>query len=181
MQVIIHYPANQFAMFDHKLIADYLRRSYTAVDGLWFMKVEERLDFAEALALDVAVWQIMAKIQCRKAKELLQLPGSGLADLLQALHLKFVAEEYGYQVTSQQPDRLEIEITLCPWMELLRKSKRQHLAKPVADAICLPDFQYWANEFNPQIEATLPQCNCYGAGTCRLVLELRDDRSSIGQ
>ena len=34
---------------DDKQTVEYLRRSYSAVDGLWFMKVEEKRGFEEAL------------------------------------------------------------------------------------------------------------------------------------
>ena len=44
---------------------EYFRRSYTAVDGLWFMKVEERMGFEQALQIDEAVWRILPKIQAR--------------------------------------------------------------------------------------------------------------------
>ncbi len=32
-----------------KQVADFFRRSYTAVDGLWFMKAEEKHGFEAAL------------------------------------------------------------------------------------------------------------------------------------
>ena len=53
-----------------KQIAEYFKRSYTAVDGLWFMKVEERYGFDTALDIDNDVWQVMPKIQARKLKTL---------------------------------------------------------------------------------------------------------------
>jgi len=158
-------------MFDDRTICEYLRRSYFAADGLWFMKVEERLDFEEALRLDVEVWGILAKIQARKARELLAIEGRTLADLMSALQLRFAAEQYGYGIVSQQPNRIEIEIAACPWIELLRKSGREDLAARVAEAICPTDLGGWAREFDPAIRVTLPQRMCEGATACRLVLE----------
>ena len=35
-----------------KQIAAYFHRSYTAADGLWFMKVEEKCGFDTALEID---------------------------------------------------------------------------------------------------------------------------------
>ena len=63
---------------------EYFRRSYTAVDGLWFMKIEETLGFDEALRLDEAVWKVLPKIQARALKEMMHLQ-SGLPGLWQAL------------------------------------------------------------------------------------------------
>jgi len=59
---------------------EYFRLSYTAVDGLWFMKVEERMGFEQALQIDEAVWAVLPKIQARALKAMMNLP-SGLAGL----------------------------------------------------------------------------------------------------
>ncbi|UCH33651.1 MAG: hypothetical protein JSV65_13920 [Armatimonadota bacterium] len=159
-------------MFDDRAIADYLRRCYVAVDGLWFMKVEERLDFDEALRLDVAVWRVLGKIQARKAQEVLRIQGRALADLMAALSFKWQAEQLGYRIVSQQPNRAEIEFAECPWIELLRKSNREHLAARVADAICPTEYTAWAREFDPTITVSWPERMCDGKPACRLVLEI---------
>ena len=159
-------------MFDDRVVAEYLRRSYFAADGLWFMKVEERLGFDEALRLDVEVWSILAKIQARKARELLGVEGGSLADLVEALRLRFTAEGYSFTVAGETPEHAEIEISGCPWVELLRKSGRQELAARVADAICPTDLGAWAREFDPAITVSFPERICDGCGTCRVVLEV---------
>ena len=56
---------------DPNILVEYLRRSYFVVDGLWFVKTEETSSFDHALDLDEEVWRILAKIQTRKARELL--------------------------------------------------------------------------------------------------------------
>jgi hypothetical protein len=158
-------------MPDEHCIAEYLRRSYTAIDGLWFMKVEERLDFDEALLLDVAVWKVMAKIQARKACELLGLQGATLAELLAALELKFAAEQYMYEIRRPSPDSAEITVTGCPWMVLMEKSGRMHLADRVANAICGVEYEAWAKEFGSGITTAVGERRCNGDPVCRIVLE----------
>ena len=54
---------------------EYFRRSYTAADGLWFMMVEERLGFEQALQIDEAVWKVLPKIQARTMKGMMHLAG----------------------------------------------------------------------------------------------------------
>lgn len=158
-------------MVDTECIVEYLRRSYTAVDGLWFMKVEERLDFDEALLLDVAVWKVVAKIQARKACELLGLKGETLPELVAALELKFAAEQYAYRVARQDATRAEIEIEVCPWMAMMEKSGRMHLADRVANAICGTEYEAWATEFGGGIQSAVRERRCNGARVCRIVLE----------
>jgi hypothetical protein len=72
---------------------EYFRRSYTAVDGLWFMKVEESLGFDEALRLDEAVWKVLPKIQARALKGMMHLEG-GLEGLAQALSARLALEGF---------------------------------------------------------------------------------------
>jgi len=143
--------------------ADYLRRCYEAVDGLWFVKVEEDLGFARALDLDERVWKIVPKIQARKAKELTGA-GDGLPGLAQALALSFEAE--GFQVSlTTGPGRLLVSVRACPWVELLRKSQRMHLAEPIARVICSATWSTWAREFG--VTFFLDELACSRDG-CRL-------------
>jgi hypothetical protein len=156
---------------DPNAIVEYLRRSYFAADGLWFVKAEEAHGFEEALRLDVEVWRVLGKIQARRAREILGVEGRTAADLVAALDLKFAAEQYDYRVVSVGPERAEIEITGCPWIALLQKSGREHLAARVAEAICATDYQAWAREFDPALRAALPQGMCGGGQACRVVFE----------
>ena len=81
-----------------QVLVEYLRRSYTAADGLWFMIVEEAHDFEHALALDEKVWQILPKIQVRKAREVLGITGNSLADLTACFSLKLRADGHLFRV-----------------------------------------------------------------------------------
>jgi len=164
------------AMFEDSVIADYLRRAYFAVDGLWFVKVEERLGFDEAIALDRRVWSVLAKIEARQARALLGLEEGRITDMAKALELKFTAERYGYTIRSETRRRVEIKVTACPWLELLRKSGREHLADAVGMAICPEEYRTWADEFDPGITVSLPRRLCAGDESCRLILESSQDR-----
>ena len=55
-----------------KEIAEYLHRCYTAVDGLMFVKVEEKYGFDVAPNIDEEVWKVMPKIQSRFLKNKLK-------------------------------------------------------------------------------------------------------------
>ena len=74
-----------------KDISSYFQRSYTAVDGLWFMKVEERDGFEETLDVDDEVWKIMAKIQARTLKSFSRLE-HGVDALFECLTTKLSLE-----------------------------------------------------------------------------------------
>lgn len=145
-----------------------LRRSYGAVDGLWFVMCEERLGFEAALELDDEVWQVMPKIQARKAREVLGLTGNSLADLAQALSLKLTAEGHEFEVQLEE-ERLEVRITRCPWHEALVKADRLHMAEDIARQICGNECQGWAKEFGREGEFAVSESRCAGGEGCGFV------------
>ena len=126
--------------------AEYFRRSYTAVDGLWFMKVEERLGFDEALRLDEAVWKVLPKIQARALKGMMHLPG-GLAGLKPALCVRLELEGFEYEMEPRS-EGFAVIVKRCPWHDLMIKSGRGDLSEKVSDLICRVENSVWASEFS---------------------------------
>ena len=130
---------------------EYFRRSYTAVDGLWFMKVEEKLGFDEALRLDEAVWKVLPKIQARALKGMMHLEG-GLQGLQQALSARLALEGFDYEMEKRE-DGFAVIVKRCPWHDLMIKSGRGELSERVSDLICRVENSVWASEFSGVGEA----------------------------
>lgn len=143
-------------------IAALLRRSYMAVDGLWFVMAEQRHGYEAALALDEDVWKVMPKIQARKAREVLGVAGNELGDLARCLGLKLASEGHDFEV-SLTGDQLEMRIVHCVWRDIFEKAQRLHIAKDIARNICLNKGAGWAAEFNAQFRFDL-NCSLCGAG-----------------
>jgi len=80
-------------------ISEYFHRCYKAVDGLWFMKIEEKIGFDAALDVDNEVWKVMPKIQAGMIKSMLKLNNGsdalfkGLTTKLELEGFKFKAEK----------------------------------------------------------------------------------------
>lgn len=125
---------------------EYFHRSYTAVDGLWFMKIEEQLGFEAALKIDEAVWRILPKIQARTLKGMMGLE-SGLADLQAALSERLEMEGFKFEMR-QKEDVLEVTVSRCPWNQIMIKCGRGHLSEQVSNVICWVENEAWANEFS---------------------------------
>ena len=158
-------------------LLEMLRRSYFAVDGLWFVMLEEEDCLERAMEVDERVWEIMPKIQARKARELLGIDGHPTADLVRCLALKLSAEGHTYERRSTNPQHAEIVVTKCPWRNVLESAGRTHLGPEIADRICSTEAAVWAREFSPEggpaIEATLVESICHRADRCRFVFEQR--------
>jgi hypothetical protein len=150
-------------------IADYFHRSFTAVDGLWFMKLEEQIGFDAALDVDVAVWRVMPKIQARKMKELTGLD-AGIEALCECFTTKLTIEHYQFTTTRlADGSGFEIAIADCPWVNLLTKSNRGHLADQIGQRICGIEYPTWAREFGGEtIACEFGDRLCQGCVQCVL-------------
>ena len=80
---------------------EYFRRSYTAADGLWFMKVEEQYGFLKALQVDEAVWRVLPKIQARTIKSMMDLE-LGLDGLQEAIDARLSLEGFAFVLERQE-------------------------------------------------------------------------------
>lgn len=149
-----------------KQVADFFRRCYAAVDGLWCMKVEDRYGFEAALEVDNDVWKVFPKIQARKLKELTKL-SSGIADLRDCFTTKLSLEGYSYTVENiDDRDGFQITIDRCPWHNIMVDSAREELSARVGSTICSNEYSVWTTEFGDDI-LWEQQCRlCEGSATC---------------
>ncbi|MFC1941591.1 DUF6125 family protein [Chloroflexota bacterium] len=151
-----------------KQIIEYLHRCYTAVDGLWFMKLEDKHGFDTALEIDTDVWRIMPKIQARALKAMAN-PEDGIEGLMDCFSFKMMVEDYTFTTEKiENPDGYRIIINKCPWLELLVKSGRENLAGTIGTAICNNDSSAWAAEFGDDIKFKLQDQMCKDSSQCIL-------------
>lgn len=151
--------------FTDAQIADFLRRSYFVVDGLWFVKTEEARGFDEAMALDEAVWEVMSKIQARTAKKLLGITEGSIRDLAKAFQLKLSSEGHEFDVDVSD-NEFSLTVRVCPWFEVLRSSGRTGIAEVIADRICAREFAGWAREFEPGAALEFGKRLCVESDRC---------------
>ena len=154
-------------MDEAKALIEYLRRSYTAVDGLWFVMVEEAYGFEQALELDEQVWEILPKIQARQARQVLGITGNSCDDLAACFSLKLRADGHQFQVR-QTSDTAQFTIHHCAWLELLRASGREELAEQISGRICPTECRVWCAEFGGQFELAMPRTMCQGGDVCEI-------------
>jgi len=149
-------------------IVEYLHRSYTAVDGLWFMKIEEESGFDKALEIDTKVWQIIPKIQSRFLKSKTG-HSEGLLGLLVCFKIKLKLDGFEFRIRNNiKNHNIEFNISKCPWYDLLVKSDRADISEKIGSKICRTEYSVWANEFGNNIEFELPEQLCNGGTNCRL-------------
>jgi len=146
--------------------AQYYYRSFAVVDGLWFMKAEEKHGFNAALAIDREVWSVLPKIQARILKS--KMPsGAGLPALREAIETKLTLEHYSFSVAEDgDGNGFTVSIYKCPWYDLMVKSGRERLAEKVGRAICPVEYGTWASEFGETISVEFLALLCGGKECC---------------
>ncbi|MBN1245601.1 L-2-amino-thiazoline-4-carboxylic acid hydrolase [Candidatus Bathyarchaeota archaeon] len=152
-------------------IIEFFKRSYKASDGLWFMKVEEKYGFNAALEIDKEVWKVMPKIQARMIKAMLR-KSEGEAALLKSLTTKLTLEDFKFKV-EQKENGFQIQISDCPWHNLMVKSVREKYSEKVGTAICNIEYSVWTSEFDENTQFTLRTQKCKGSKHCLLTFNRR--------
>ena len=145
---------------------EFFHRSYTALDGLWFMKVEEKHGFNTALEIDKEVWKVMPKIQARIIKAMLKKEEAEVV-LAKSLTTKLSLEGFKFKV-EQRENEFQIQISDCPWHNLMVKSGREKYSKKVGTTICNVEYSVWASEFDEKIQFKLSSQKCGGSEHCLL-------------
>jgi hypothetical protein len=159
------------AVLSDEQVAEYFHRSYQAVDGLWFMKVEEKYGFDIALQTDKEVWKVMPKIQARMIKSMLKID-AGEAALRESLEAKLALEGFKFQV-EQGENGFRIRVSDCPWHNLIVKSGREEFSEKVGTVICGVEYSVWASEFDENVQFRLSAQKCKGSERCILEFKKR--------
>lgn len=169
--------AGEKKTYSDQCLAQFLKRSYGAVDGLWFVKVEEAFGFEHALELDRQVWAVMAKIQARKARELLCVEGNAPADLARCVGLKFAGDGQDADV-SHSTDGVRVRLPACMWFDVMRRTGRDDVARRIGEVICPTEMAVWAEEFGGGYEVSIPSRLCAGGECCEIAFTIAHTAST---
>ena len=152
-----------------KEASEYLQRCYTAVDGLWFVKVEEKSGFDTALNIDEEVWKVVPKIQARFLKNKLKRD-CGLEALLECFSAKLKLDGFKFK-TNKTGSTVKITISTCPWHNIMIKSSRTSLSEKIGSRICAVECSVWADEFGKNISFEPKDKICKGDPSCIIIFK----------
>jgi len=164
----VYYPFQDqtvIGLTDEQILR-YFHRSFTAVDGLWFLKSEERYGFDEALETDRRVWEVLPKIQARMIKSFRNLD-KGIGALHDCLTTKLTLDGFKFKSASSLK-AFVIVIKECPWHNIMVQSKRASLSAIIGKMVCDTEYSVWAAEFDDKIVFHPEDRICEGAKFCVL-------------
>jgi hypothetical protein len=150
---------------------EYMHQNFTKVDGLWFVKVEERFGFDTALETDEEVWQVIPKMQARFLKKKLALE-DGFLSFAVCIKNKLRLDNFDFTATKRKGS-LKIVIARCPWHQTMIKSGRKELSKKIGSTICPAEYTAFANEFGAKIDFKIACRICTGDASCTMLFQER--------
>ena len=97
---------------------------YTALDGLWFLSVEEEYGHDVATKLDVKVWESLIPREAERIGNARKLTGGGIEAIIEAFKLRpsFFTKEYK---VIRGENRAVVRVTRCRSLDAMERDKRE--------------------------------------------------------
>lgn len=128
-------------------------RNLWAVDGLYFLGIEEKFDTESATEIDRNVWEIMGKIEARRIKEAFGIEGDDIPSMIGALRLSSWSLDLEDKQIVEEEDRVIFRNTDC-------RVQRTRLKKGLSEFPCKNVrwgfLKSFAKEINENFEV---ECN----------------------
>jgi len=109
---------------------DFLLRQYQIVDGIWFLAVEGKYGFDEALDLNQEVWGKINSLIAKDVRKRFHIKGRGISAIIEAWSYFPWSHIFEYEV-KQTKDKAVLRILKCPPQEArLRQEKEELPCRP---------------------------------------------------
>lgn len=139
-------------------IADFIflhLRNIWAVDGLYYLSIEEKWGTIEATEIDRKVWEVMGKIEARKLKNFLKIEKNDIPSLMEILQYSGWALDLEDKEVIIDENKGIIKNVKCRVQNTrLKKGLKEFGCKPVR----LSFLKSFAKEINPDIEVKCKLC-----------------------
>ena len=139
-------------------LADYVfmhLRNMWAVDGLYYLGIEEDFSTEAATEIDRKVWEVMGKIEVRRLRELFDIKENDIPSLMKTLSLSGWALDLEDKEIIVEKDRAILRNVKC-------RVQNTRLSKGLVEFGCKPVrwgfLKSFAKEFNPNIEVKCNVC-----------------------
>lgn len=139
-------------------IADFIflhLRNLWAVDGLYYLGIEETFGIEAATEIDRKVWDVMGKIEARRLKKLFNISGSDIPSMIGGLRLSGWALDLEDKEIVVEKDKAIIRNNTCRVQNTrIKRGLSEFGCKPVRWGF----LKSFAKEFNPNIEVDCKVC-----------------------
>jgi len=149
---------NLISQLSKEKISDYIfmqLRNLWAVDGLYFLGIEELYGVEVATKIDAQIWAVMGKIEARKLKEFLGITRTDIPSMMNALQYTTWALDLEDKEIMIKKDHAVILNVRCRVQNArVNKGLKEFACKPVRFGF----LKAFAKEFNPDIVIKCTVC-----------------------
>jgi hypothetical protein len=131
-------------------------KNWLAIDGLWFLAIEERFGLDVAIACDVVVWEQFSRIEAERICRRLNLPADGGLDTLE-IALKHRLFSYINQCEIRRPDPYTLEYYMVTCRTQDARTRKGLPFFPCKE-IGLVDYPVFARAIDPAISTECISC-----------------------
>ena len=139
-------------------IADFIfmhLRDMWAVDGFYYLFIEEKYGTEVATEIDRKVWEVMGKVEARKIKKLFNIEKNDVPSVMKALSYSGWSMDLEDKEMIVEKNKGIIRNTACRVQNTrLKKGLKEFGCKPVRWGF----LKSFAKEFNPDIEVKCNVC-----------------------
>jgi hypothetical protein len=130
-------------------------RNMWAVDGLYYLGIEDEFGKESATEIDKKVWEVMGKIEARKIKELFNIKGNNIPSMMKALQYSSWALDLEDKEIIIEENKGVIRNSKCRVQKIrIKKNLNEFGCKPVRFGF----LKAFAKEFNPEIVVNCKVC-----------------------
>lgn len=131
-------------------------KNWLAIDGLWFLVIEERFGLDTAISCDAAVWREFSRIEAERIIKRLNLQDHGGIDALEsALHHRLFSYLNDYEGKRIGNDTLEWYMLTC---RTQTARGRKNLPLFPCKEIGMIDYETFAKQIDPRIHTECISC-----------------------
>lgn len=130
-------------------------RNYWAVDGLYFLGIEEKFGTEWATKIDKNVWEVMGKIEARRIKKEIGIDGKDIPTIIKALRLSGWALDLEYKEVEVEKNIAVVKNTNCRVQNTrIKKGLEEFPCKDVRWGF----LKSFVKEFNLDVEVNCVVC-----------------------
>lgn len=130
-------------------------RNMWAVDGLYYLGIEERYGTEVATEIDCFVWSVMGKIEARRIKTMFNITDTSIDALITALQYSGWTMDLEDKQIDVQKNKAIIRNVKCRVQNTrIKKGLSEFACKPVRQGF----LEAFAHEINPDISLTCVLC-----------------------
>ena len=130
-------------------------RNLWAVDGLYYLGIEEQFGTEAATEIDRKVWEVMGKIEAKRLKNFFKIKGNNLNSVIKALSYSSWALDLEDKELEIQENKIILRNVKC---RVQNTRKEKGLVEFGCKTVRFGFLKSFVKEFNPDIEVKCNVC-----------------------